>query len=304
MPRLVATRRSLPLVAGLAVVLLWASAFPAIRVAAPAMGPIGLSVARLAVAALALAAVAAARGVRLPPRADLGWVLAAGFFGMTAYQLLLNSAELAVPAGTASLVVAASPLVSVATARVLLGERVTRWTVLGSAVALTGVLVVCLARAGLTAGASTWLAVGAMVVQGVYHPLQRPLLRRHTPLEVATWTMAAGTLLTLPLVPVGWTHLTHAGAGAWVGAAYLGLLPSAVGFGLWAVTVARVPIATSTSLLYLVPPVAVLMAWALLGERPVLVELLGGAVVLAGVATVARGGRVRASGSARVSAGR
>jgi drug/metabolite transporter (DMT)-like permease len=42
------------LVAGLVVVLLWATAFPAIRVAAPLMGVIGIAFAQLLVAVLAL----------------------------------------------------------------------------------------------------------------------------------------------------------------------------------------------------------------------------------------------------------
>jgi L-fucose mutarotase/ribose pyranase (RbsD/FucU family) len=46
------------LIAGLVVVLLWASAFPAIRVAAPVMGVIGLASAQLLVAVLALLALA------------------------------------------------------------------------------------------------------------------------------------------------------------------------------------------------------------------------------------------------------
>ena len=74
------------LMAGLAVVVLWASAFPAIRVAAPDLGVIGLSVVRLAVASLALLAVAPLAHVRLPERRQLALLVAAAFFGMTAYQ--------------------------------------------------------------------------------------------------------------------------------------------------------------------------------------------------------------------------
>ena len=64
------------LTAGLGVVVLWASAFPAIRVAAPDLGVIGLSVVRLAVASLALLAVAPFAHVRLagaPARCRSSW---------------------------------------------------------------------------------------------------------------------------------------------------------------------------------------------------------------------------------------
>jgi drug/metabolite transporter (DMT)-like permease len=277
---------------GLGVVVLWASAFPAIRVAAPALGVTGLSTARLAIAAVALLIVAAARTVRLPRRRDLGWIVACGFFGMTAYQLLLNESELHVPAGTASIIVAAAPLVSIAVARTLFGERITAHTVAGSAVAIGGVTIVCLARSGLTVSASIWLAVAAMVVQGIYHPLQRPLLKTYSGLEVATYSMVAGAVLTLPFVPSGWTHLAGANAAGWIAAAYLGLLPSALGFVMWGHVTARLPVAVSTSLLYLVPPLAVLIAWLWLGELPLMAECTGGLVVIAGVVVIARGDRL------------
>jgi len=278
--------------AGLGVVALWASAFPAIRVAAPELGVVGLSFVRLAVATVTLLAIAAAHRVRLPKARDLGWIAGCGFFGMAAYQLLLNQSELAVPAGTASIIVAAAPLVSVAVARVLFAEPITPLTIAGSAVAFGGVVIVCLARSGLSLSASVGIAVAAMVVQGIYHPLQRPLLRTHSGLEVATYSMVAGTIMTLPFLPYGLPALLDAPMTGWIAAAYLGLLPSALGFVLWGYATARLPIAASTSLLYLVPPVAVAVAWLWLGEVPVVGELAGGAVVIAGVVIISQGARI------------
>ncbi|MDP9027854.1 MAG: EamA family transporter, partial [Actinomycetota bacterium] len=221
----------------------------------------------------------------------LGWILGCGFFGMTTYQLLLNQGELFVTAGTASIIVAAAPLVSVAFARVVFRERVSPLTVVGSVIALAGVGFVCLARAGVSLSTAALIVVAAMVMQGIYHPLQRPLLERYSSLEVACYAMLSGTAMTLPFVPLGLSQIVSAGVGAWLAAAYLGLLPSAVGFVLWAYAVARMPVAVSTSLLYLVPPVAVLVAWASLGELPIPAELLGGVVVLIGVVIVTQGRR-------------
>lgn len=282
------------LFAGLAVVVLWASAFPAIQVAVPEMGVIGLSFARLAVASVALLVFAVIAKARRPRLQDLGWIVACGFFGMTAYQLLLNWGELYVPAGTASIIVAAAPLVSVIVASILFHERISPVTIVGSAVALGGVAFVCLARAGVSLSAAVWIVVAAMVVQGIYHPLQRPLLKKYTSLEVASYAMIAGAIMTLPFVPFGLDGLLGAGVTPWLAATYLGLLPSAAGFVLWAYAVARMPIAVSTSLLYLVPPVAVLIAWVWLGELPILAELLGGVVVIAGVAIISQAPRLLA----------
>ncbi|MCU1472023.1 DMT family transporter [Amnibacterium sp.] len=280
------------LLAGIGVVVLWASAFPAIRAASPELGAVGLSIVRLAVAAVALLLLALFRPVRMPAPRDLLLIAGAAFFGMTTYQLLLNTGELYVPAGTTSIIVAAAPLVSAGIAALAFRERLSAIRLAGSAVAIGGVLVVCIARAALSVSAAVWIVVAAMVVQGIYHPLSRLLLRRYTALEVATYVMVVGTVLTLPLVPVGWHRILTACAGAWIGAVYLGILPSAVGFVLWGYAVARLPVVTSTSLLYLVPAVAVLISFLWLGEVPLPGELIGGAVIVLGVIAISQGDRL------------
>jgi drug/metabolite transporter (DMT)-like permease len=157
--------------AGLGVVVLWASAFPAIRVAAPDLGVIGLSFARLALATAVLLVMAPVVKVRRPHARDVPLIVACGIFGMTAYELLLNWGELYVPAGAASMIIAAAPLVSVAIAIYLFHERLTPLRVAGSAVAILGVALVCLSRSGWSAGAAVWIVKAATVVQGIYHPL-------------------------------------------------------------------------------------------------------------------------------------
>ena len=104
--------------------------------------------------------------------------------------------------------------------------------------------------------------------------------------------MIAGTIMTIPFVPSGWPELLDSPASGWIAAVYLGLLPSALGFVLWGYVTARLPIAAATSLLYLVPPVAVLIAWVWLGETPVVSELFGGAVVIAGVVLISQGATI------------
>ncbi|RJT87019.1 EamA/RhaT family transporter [Cryobacterium melibiosiphilum] len=296
--------RTSVVLAGLGVVVLWASAFPAIRVAAPELGVLGLSLARLGIAAVALLVLAPLMTVRLPARRDVPLILACGFFGMAAYQVLLNWGEFYVPAGTASIIVAAAPLVSVAIAAGVFGERLTALKIVGSAIALTGVVMVSLARSGFTLSAAVWILVAAMVVQGVYHPLTKPLLKRYSSLEVATYGMIAGSVMLLPCLPFAWADLLAANASAWGAAVYLGLLPSALGFVLWGFAAARLPVAAATSLLYLVPPVAVLIAFVWLGELPYLSELVGGAVVILGVATMSiRRRQLRVQGRAQVGGG-
>jgi drug/metabolite transporter (DMT)-like permease len=269
-------------------VVLWASAFPAIRVGIDGLGVAALSFLRLLIAAVALLAVAPFAKVRLPRRGDLPLITLCGATGMTAYQVLLNWGEVHVEAGTASLLIAIAPVFSVLLGSLFLGERLTYNVVVGSVVALAGAAVVSLAEGTSGFSVSALVILVAAAVQGVYHFASKPLLRHYTGLEVATYAMVAGTVFALPLIPATWHVTVHAPPAAFACAAYLGLLPSALGFVIWAYAVARLPLAVSTAALYLVPPVALIVSFVWLGEVPRPIALAGGAISVAGVILISR----------------
>jgi drug/metabolite transporter (DMT)-like permease len=271
-----------------ATIVLWASAFPAIRAALEGYSAAHLSVLRLLVAATALSVVAALRGIRFPAPRDVPAIAGVGLAGMAAYQVLLNSGERTVPAATASLIVNVSPVVSALVATALLGERLTRRGWLGIGIAFGGVTIIALTgEGGLRLSAGALLVLGAAIAQAAYFISAKPLLARYGSLELTTWAMIAGALLTLPLAP----GLPHAVATAplesSLAVAFLGLGASAIGFVTWSAALRRVDVSFAASTLYAIPPVAVLVAWAWLGELPGFSTVAGGAVALAGVALVA-----------------
>ncbi|MEV5387969.1 EamA family transporter [Streptomyces sp. NPDC052721] len=263
---------------------LWASAFPAIRVALEGYGPTQLSLLRLVVASAALAALLPWVKVRPPARRDLPRILAVGASGMSAYQLLLNWGELHVPAGTAALIVAAVPAISALLAAVLLGERLTPAGIVGSLVALAGTAVIATSTGEASYTAAAWTVLAAAVAQAVYHFAIKPLLRRYSGLEVTLYAMWVGTALLLPLAPSTVHALLEAPADATLAAVYLGLLPSAAGFVVWGYAVARLTVTAATAALYLVPVTALIVAYVWLGEEPETAQLFGGLITLIGVA--------------------
>ncbi|WP_242705116.1 MULTISPECIES: DMT family transporter [Streptomyces] len=266
----------------------WASAFPAIRVGLEGFGVAGLSLARLMVASVALAVAAPFLGVRIPRRQDLPMIVLCGLTGMSAYQVLLNWGEVNVPAGTASLLIAVAPVFSVLLAVAFLGERITRLKVVGSVVAIAGAAVIAVAGGHAEYTTSAWVVLAAAVVQGVYHFATKPLLVRYTGLEVACYAMWAGTFFLLPLLPQMVHGFAAASTAPLLSTVFLGLFPSAVGFVVWGYAVARLSMASSTAALYLVPPVALVVAYLWLDEVPSPLALVGGVLGIAGVALINR----------------
>jgi drug/metabolite transporter (DMT)-like permease len=69
---------------------------------------------------------------------------------------------------------------------------------------------------------------------------------------------------------------------------YLGVFPTSVAFTTWAYALARGSASRLAATAYLVPPITIVMSWAILGEIPRVVAILGGALCVAGVVLARR----------------
>ncbi len=114
--------------------------------------------------------------------------------------------------------------------------------------------------------------------------IQEPVVS-HVPVLMVTWLLVlVGFISCLPFAPDLVRDLATASPTSIAWIVYLGLFPTAVGFTAWAFALNRMTAGRLGSTTYLVPVVAVVMAWLLLGESPAALALLGGAIAIAGVA--------------------
>lgn len=272
-------------------VLLWASAFPAIRAALGTFGPAELAALRFAIASLALGLYLAWARPTLPGRRDLPRLLAAGGLGIAAYNLLLNAGSRIVDAGTASFLVNTAPVFAALLGAGLLGERLRPLGWLGIALSLAGVALIALGRGEVGFGQGALLVLAAAACQASQFVLQKPMLARHGALPVTACLIWAGTAMLLPILPGALATAGTAPLAALCAVLFLGLGPAALAYVAWSHALAALPVSSAASFLYLVPPVATGIAWVALGEVPGTGALLGGVVALAGVILVNTLGR-------------
>ena len=274
----------------LTTLLLWASAFVAIRYVGRSLGPGELALARLLVGSAALGAAMIARGER-PPRGRALWLaLASGVLWFGVYNVALNAGERRLDAGTSALLVNTGPILIAVLAGSILGEGFPRSLLAGCLVAFAGIAVIAAAvsRHGIAATWAAALCELAALAYAIGIVAQKPALRGASALSV-TWTACTvGAVTCLPWTPGLLDQLGRAPGPAVAWTVYLGVGPTALGFGLWAYALARTSAGRLGVTTYLVPPLAVLIGWVALGETPPLLALPGGALCLAGVALARR----------------
>jgi drug/metabolite transporter (DMT)-like permease len=281
----------LALGAALVTVVVWASAFVGIRSAGHEISPGALALGRLLIGSLALGAIVLVRREPLPERRDLPAIVLCGLLWFGAYNVVLNEAERRVDAGTASMLVNVGPILIALLAGLVLAEGFPRGLFGGITVAFAGVVVIALATSeqGVAAGWGSVLCVVAALAYAVAVVVQKPLLGRVSALQLTWLACTVGALACLPFAPALTREVGDAKTSALGWVVYLGAVPTAIGFITWAYALARTTAGRMGTTTYLVPPVAIVLGWAILGETPPSLAYLGGALCLVGVVLARRG---------------
>jgi drug/metabolite transporter (DMT)-like permease len=296
-----------PLLAAGVTMVLWASSYPGIRAGLHAYSPLHLALLRYAAAALTLGCYALVKHLRLPGFHDLVGIALLGLVGIAFYGVALNTGELSVPSAVASFLINMAPIFVALEARLWLGERLHRLGWLGMFISFSGVAVIAWrGMSGWALDARTLLIVSAALAFSLYVVGQKPLLKRTSAIEFATYAVSAsacGLLIFLPGLPEA---VRAAPLSATLTVIYLGVFPGAIGYITWAYALTHLPASTAASFLYVQPLLVLGIAWVWLGEWPSWLSLVGGVLVLIGVIVVnaRRQGFVKASHLRKTRTGR
>lgn len=277
-------RRSL--LAAAFTVVLWASAFVAIRSAGAHYSPGALALGRLFSGAVVLVALLVVRREGWPARAAWPRIVVAGTLWFGVYMVAVNWAEREIDAGTAAMVVNVGPVLIALLSGWVLKEGFRPRVLVGIAVSFCGAVVVGLSMSG--EGHASVLGVALCVVAAVGYAVavvaQKPALRHASALQVTTFSCLVGMVACLPFAGQLITETAAAPLSATLNVLYLGVLPTGLAFTTWAYALARTSAAQMGATTYLVPALVVVMSWLLLSEVPGWLTLAGGVLCLAGVA--------------------
>jgi drug/metabolite transporter (DMT)-like permease len=280
----------LPLAAVGVTLVLWASAFVAIRHLADSFSAGSLSLGRLLVGALCLGAVALSRGLSRPTRRQWVSIVVIGVLWFGIYNVALNAGEQHVDAGTAVMLIQVSPVLVALLAAVFLAERFTTYLALGLALAFSGVALIATASdsSGDRSLVGVVLCLLAAVVYSVSLVLQKPLVADLPAIQVTWLACSVGAVVCLPFAGQLWDDTRNASAADVWWVLYLGVFPTAIAFTTFAYALRTMTASSLGVTTYLVPPITIVMGWLFLDEVPPTMAYAGGVLALVGVAVARR----------------
>jgi len=234
-----------------------------------------------------------------PP--TIGWknvLLIGTFLSLGQFSLLYLSLGLGMPPGLASLLLQTQVVLSVIVSAIILRERPTPKQFIGIAIGMLGLAVVVIGHSY----AAPWLPVVILLLAALSWAIGNVLSRRAKAASGLSLVVWSGLIVPIPSLALAMVvdspavvidSLTHLSLAAILSTLYTAVFASLVGYGIWNTLLAKYPTSAVVPFTLLVPVVGILAAWIVVNEQPTVSEVVGGAIMLAGLAVAVIAWRTR-----------
>ena len=281
--------------AALAAVAMWGVSFVATKAVLREISPIALIFARFVLGVVVLLLILAVRRETvIPPRRTWPMLAAMGFVGIFVHMMLQAYALTLTTAVRAGWLIGVIPIWSAVLAALVLGEPFGPRKIVGLCLGTLGaVLVVTRGEfsSGVLALPSTrgdLLMLASTVTWAVYTILGRETLMMLGSRRATAATMLIGWIMLAPFFvrAGGWQEYSTLSTTGALAIVFLGIGCSGLGYLFWYAALERLEASQVAAFLYVEPLFTLAAAVALLGESVAATTVVGGVLVLVGVATV------------------
>jgi O-acetylserine/cysteine efflux transporter len=280
------------LLLALLVIVVWGMNFVVIKVGLHGMPPMLMGALRFL-----LAAFPAILFVRRP-QVPLRWMLAYGMtISLGQFAFLFYAMYVGMPAGLASLVLQSQAFFTLFFAALFLGERLRGSNLFGLLVAASGLVLI-----GLQGGQAMTLAGFALTIAAAsMWALGNVVTRKLGKVNLVGLVVWGSLIPPLPFLALSlWLEgpalisqsLRTLGLDSMLVLAYLAFGATILGYGLWSRLLSRYPASQVAPFSLLVPVVGISSSALLLGERLGGLQMVGAALVMAGLLINVWGGRL------------
>ncbi|HGP3675903.1 TPA: DMT family transporter [Bacillus pacificus] len=268
-------------------ILIWGSAFPAIRMGLESYTPEHLTLLRLLIASFILLLFSFKYKLRLPDLKDIPAIFIFGALGFTFYHIALNYGEKTVNAGSASLIVSVTPIVTAILASIFLNEKMKLNGWIGGVISFIGIALISFSQGdAIQLNSGGFFILLAAISESLYFVFQTSYLKKYGFLPFTIYTILSSTVCMLIFLPGMYTEILAAPLEVNMSVIYLGLFPTVLPYIALAYIISHSGASEATSSLYLTPITACFVAWIWLGEVPTFVSIIGGGITILGILIV------------------
>ena len=224
------------------------------------------------------------------PRGYLKQICSISFIAATLQYGLTFSGLARMDATPAVLLVQAEVIFGVIIAALLLGEKPSLKQIVGITISCLGILTIVGAPSMDGQIFGVMLILGGTLAFALGQVLIRRLKGALTGFQLTAWmgVIAGPQMILAAMLFEGdlILQISTAPLAAWGTVLYLGLIMTIIGYSAWYFILARYPVPMVMPVLLLLPVATILGGVSFLGERPDMIVLFGGAIVISGVGAV------------------
>lgn len=272
-----------------ALCVIWSSTWMMIKVGLEGAPPVTSAAVRFIIAAAAVFAIIAVRRLRLPRTARfLGLSLFLGVFQIGLAYALVYWAEQHISSGLAAILFSTMPLTVALLARMILGDPLSARKLTGILIGTAGTVVIFRDALSAGGGHALWgiaATLGSALCASLSSVVMKRYAKPYDPLASLLLPMAVGGLLLAIAAGafesdrrVAWN------AATWGTILYLALIGSVLAFGLYYWLIKHMDVTVLAYQTFVIPVLACVIGWIFLDETITIHVVIGGGMILAGIA--------------------
>lgn len=271
--------------------MIWGSTFAAIGFSLQGGYSAGhLLLLRFLIASALFAVLAMIPGMkfRLPEKKDMLKIAVLGWIGISGYHICATSGQLTISAGTAGMLIGSGPIFTTIFAILILKERLSKlgWT--GLACGFAGIFLIAIGSGSASFGIApgVFLTILAAVATAIFFVYQKPLFKKYSAIELTAYFTWAGTIPFLFFSPGLLDTIQTVPMSVNLTVLYIGIFPTAIAYLTWALALSQSNASSISSILYLEPVIAIIVAYFWLHEIPASISIIGGVIAISSVLLV------------------
>ena len=265
-------------------ILLWATVFIFTKAGLRYYDAETLAVIRYILASAGLIVLIFIKKKKKPDLKDIPLFLILGFLGFAFYIITFNRGMVTLNSSTSSVILACSPIIASVLSGIFLKEKVSIFGWMSIITSFLGITVLTLWEGVFKFNTGIfWILLSAVLV-ATYNVSLRKVTEKYTGMEVAVYSMLAGTLLLIIYLPASILKIGSMNSVSFFVVIWLAIPGTVIAYIFWSMAL-EVADTTGevTNFMFITPFLATIMGIIFLGEKLTVATVTGGILILSGV---------------------